>query len=228
MKRPSSDIPPQAAEELVSPYKQEGNHIYWRTMNCVLNGAIVGRRSYDDEGRLTQETPLKNGRKHGREYTWWDGVLELMEPYFEGQIHGLARQYGRNGKVIGTYKFVHGTGYDIWRAEAQDGSVHISEIRSVRKGRMQGYEWWFSRAGGSLWHERHWHEGLPHGIERQWNEQGRPRRGYPKYWIQGETATKQKYLRAAKTDSTLPIFRAEDNSPDRTFPPDIQEFLRSR
>ena len=53
-------------------------------------------------GTLVRETPLKNGLKHGREFTWTeDGHLELIEPYFEGKIHGTAKQYDDQGHVIG-------------------------------------------------------------------------------------------------------------------------------
>jgi hypothetical protein len=218
-----SDIPAEAVEEFVSPYKQEGNHLSWRTMNCILNGGVVGQRQYDDEGILIQETPLKNGRKHGREYTWWDGQLLSMEPYFEGKIHGVAEQYGHKEQVIGTYRFVHGTGFDIWRDESLVGRVTISEIHSMRDGVMQGYEWWVNANQSSVWHERHWHEGTRHGIERMWNQQGRLRRGYPKYWIRGEAVVKRQYLRAARQDPTLPSFREQDNLPQRNFPPEIEE-----
>jgi antitoxin component YwqK of YwqJK toxin-antitoxin module len=85
---------------------------------------------------------MKNGLKHGREITWGeDGTLELIEPYFDGRIHGTARQYGRDGRIIGTYRLVHGTGYDIWRQETEDGRVHISEIHSMKDGQPDGYEW---------------------------------------------------------------------------------------
>jgi hypothetical protein len=50
-------------------------------------------------------------------------------------------------------------------------------------------------------------------------------RGYPKYWIRGEAATKRQYLKAAKSDKTLPHFRAKDNSPRRQFLPVIQKVL---
>src|SRR6266550_5975249 len=88
----------------------------------VVAGRIVGRRVYNEKGRIVRETSLKDGKKHGNEIEWDDdGTLLSVEPYFKGQIHGLAKQYGRSGKVIGTYRFVHGTGYDIWRYDCWEG-----------------------------------------------------------------------------------------------------------
>jgi antitoxin component YwqK of YwqJK toxin-antitoxin module len=156
MKR-KSDIPQDAIEVEISAYRLEGQHIYFRTAECSVNGQVVGQRSYDWAGTLRMETPLKHGKKHGRESVWYeDGALELIEPYVDGQIHGLAKQYGRNGKIIGIYRFVRGTGYDIWRYEEQDGSIGISEIFSVQDGSLHGYEWWLKADQHSVWHERHW------------------------------------------------------------------------
>lgn len=88
-----------------------------------------------------RETPLKNGQKHGREFIWdEDGHLESGEPYVNRQLHGLARQYNREGKVIGTYRFVHGTGYDIWRYEMENGSIGISEIHCLQDSAKHGFE----------------------------------------------------------------------------------------
>jgi hypothetical protein len=64
-----------------------------------------------------------------------------------------------------------------------------------------------------------------HGIERRWNHRRKLHRGYPKYWVRGEAVTKRQYLKAAKSDKTLPRFRSRDNSPRRQFPPVVQKVL---
>jgi hypothetical protein len=218
MKRPKSDIPQNAVERHVEGY--EG------LTECVLGGHVVGKRVYNQEGRLVKETSMKDGLRHGREIEWYDdGVLVLVEPYFEGKIHGLAKQYGRSGKVIGTYRLVHGTGYDIWRWEWWRGFTPVSEVHSLQNNFPHGYEWWVDPDQRSVHHERHWHEGKYHGIERMWNHRRRLRGGYPKYWIHGQAVTKRDYLKAVKSDKTLPSFRARDNSPRRRFPPEIQKVL---
>ena len=104
---------------------------------------------------------------------------------------------------------VHGTGYDIWRWEWWEGFAPVSEVHSMQDGVPHGYEWWMDADQRSLDHERHWSEGKYHGIERRWNHQRKLHRGYPKYWIRGEAVTKRQYLKAAKSDKTLPRFRAE-------------------
>lgn len=226
MKRPKSDIPPNARERLVREHSQERALIYLQIKECILDGKVVGQRAYNSDGNLQVETPLKNGKKHGREYIWKDdGTLESVEPYLDGKLHGLAKQYGRNGKVIGTYRCVHGTGFDIWRCERENGSIAISEIHSLQDGLPHGYEWWLNADQHSVWHERHWHQGKFHGIERMWNNKGSLHRGYPKYWIQGEAVNKRMYLKAAKRDKILPIFHEQDNQPQRQFPLEIESLL---
>ena len=83
------------SEWLIREYGQKGALMHLRMTECMLNGQVIGRRAYDGDGRLVLETPLKNGKKHGREYSWNEnGTLESVEPYVDGKLHGLARQYG--------------------------------------------------------------------------------------------------------------------------------------
>jgi hypothetical protein len=218
MKQLKSDIPENAVERRV-----EGSD---GLTECVVDGRVVGRRFYNEKGRIVRETPLRDGKKHGNEIEWDDdGTLLSVEPYFEGQIHGRAKQYGRSGKVIGTYRIVHGTGYDIWRGEWWEGFAPVSEVHSLQGGVPHGYEWWLDADQRSLNHERNWCGGKYHGIERRWNHRRKLHRGYPKYWVRGEAVTKRQYLKAAKSDKTLPRFRSRDNSPRRQFPPVVQKVL---
>lgn len=226
MRRFKSDIPQNVVEKVTREFRREGSAIYHQLTDCVLNGEVVGQRVYGEEGQLVIETPLRNGKKHGREFDWAeDGTLSLIEPYANGKIHGTARQYGRDGSVIGTYSLRHGTGYDIWRMENEDGAIHISEIHTFRDGLRHGYEWWLTENPHIVWHELHWHDGQFHGIERQWNATNKLHRGFPRYWIKGERVDKRKYLRAATKDLTLPPFHLKDNSPRRKFPTDIEQLF---
>ena len=226
MRARTSDIPQDVTEVEIREYSQAEGLIYFRVMECLLNGQVVGQRCYDGDGNLRIETPIRDGKKHGREYIWNEtGKLESVEPFFNGKRHGLAKQYGRKGNVIGTYRFVHGTGFDIWRWEREDGTTFISEVFSARDGSLDGYEWWLNEDQHSVWHERHWHKGTLHGIERMWNEKGRLKRGFPKYWIQGHAVRKRVYLQAAEKDKSLPGYREKDNQPGRKFPIEIDQLL---
>jgi antitoxin component YwqK of YwqJK toxin-antitoxin module len=226
MKPRKSDIPQNAHERVIREYSEEGALIYFRITECSLEGQIVGQRAYDRQGNLRMETPLMNGKKHGREYVWNEaGALESMEPYVAGKLHGVSKQYGRDGKILGTYRCVHGTGFDIWHQECGDGSIIIPEIHSLQDGSPHGYEWWLDVDQHSVWHERHWKQGMVHGVERMWSSQGGLQRGYPKFWISGKIVRKSAYLKLSKVDKTLPAFREKGNLPRRKFPSEIEKLL---
>ena len=70
MKLRMSDIPQNVTEVEIRKYRQEGSLAYFREMECILNNEVVGQRAYDWDGTVRVETPLKNGKKHGREYIW--------------------------------------------------------------------------------------------------------------------------------------------------------------
>lgn len=190
MGRPKSDIPANAREIVVSPSAR----VY------RAGEKVVGRRWFNEHGVLTLETPLRDGKKHGREISWNDdGTLSLIEPYRDGRIHGTARQY-QDGQLIGTYKMVRGTGYDVWRIQIANGPLHVSEIHFNRNGSLHGFVWWLNEDQKSVHDEKHWHEGRLHGIDREWNFDGRLRRGFPKYWLHDRAVTNRQYLAAARRD----------------------------
>lgn len=227
MKHVKSEMPQGVIERLV-PEQQENLLQSCRVVDCFFMGNLVGRRVYNQEGITVVETPMKDGLKHGREITWDDdGRLLSIEPYVNGKIHGTAKQYGRSGNVIGTYKLNHGTGFDIWRQEDEENEVFISEIHGLEDGLPNGYEWWFASSKQDLTHERHWQMGKLHGIERVWNGKGRLRRGYPKFFIADQTFSKQRYIKMTLTDKSLPIFQVKDNLPHRYLPPEIKRHVSS-
>lgn len=216
MARRKSDIPERAKALAVAPALDEFH----------IGGKVVGQRRFNASGRLILETPLRDGRKHGREITWDDdGVLELVEPYADGKIHGTAKQYDRRGRVVGTYKMVHGTGQDIWRTQSVGGAWYVSESHSNRDGLLDGFVWWLNQDQRSVHEEQHWAHGRRHGVEREWNGAGKLRRGFPKYWISDRQVHRRQYLAAASKDPALPPFRVKDNSPRRDFAPKIRRLL---
>lgn len=62
----------------------------------------------------------------------------------------------------------------------------------------------------------------PGAIQRQWTANGKLRRGYPQYFVQGERVNKRHYVQACRADPTLPPWRAEDDQPQRPLPPGVR------
>lgn len=193
-----------------------------------LDDKVVGRRYFRDDGVLGTEYALKDGLTHGTLYyfdDYPDGVLKVhfAWPHRNGLPNGTAKQWSRDGKLIGTFTMRRGTGWDLWRQDFGDGSIVLSEARHYRDGKWHGFEWDFDFEDQSCpTSENHFWENLQHGIQRDWNSNGRLSRGYPKYWINNKQVTKRQYLRAATKDPNLPPFREIDNLPKRQFPTEVQ------
>jgi antitoxin component YwqK of YwqJK toxin-antitoxin module len=224
MRRPpyKSSIATNARERITKRFPSGGKE----TAEYRLGRGLVGIRWFFETGEPEFEEPRKNGELHGIKYCWHGpGLLSSAEPYVDGLPHGTARQWDTNGRLIGTYRMVRGTGIDLWRQPLDDGRAYLSEVLYLQNGRRHGYEWWLEEDQSGVFIERHWHAGQLHGIEREWNRNGRLRRGYPKYHVRGNPVTKRQYLKAAAADPTLPPFRLQDNKPARIFPAEIARHL---
>jgi hypothetical protein len=124
---------------------------------------------------------------------------------------------------------VRGTGIDLWRStNFDDRSVILREVHYMKDGTPHGFEWWINDDESSVYEEKHWRNGCLHGIERQWNSDGKLRRGYPKYYVDDQKVTKRQYIRAAERDPSLPRWRRSENFPLRRFPAEITRHLGRR
>ena len=230
-----SSIPENATAKQVSDYRKEfaedgmSGVIWSRDVEYFVNDKLVGRRSFGSDDVLWSESGLnEHGQMHGWHYEFEDyagGNLQCKEYYDKGRLHGTAKQWS-SGKFIGDYTLKYGTGYDLWRGVDEDGNICLSEIRQLKGGIPHGYFWLVTDDTQKVWSEEHFFEGKLHGIKRQWNMEGRISRGFPQYYINDEKVDKRKYLRAAGKDETLPPFREEDQSPERSFTPYIQKIIQ--
>jgi hypothetical protein len=218
-----SSIPAAARERVVERYP-DGRR---KKAEYRLRRQLVGLRWFHETGEPEFEYALKRGRRHGFEYRWdAPGQLISAEPWVDGLLHGTTRQWSANdGRPIGTYRLTRGTGVDLWRQERADGTVYLAEVIHLKAGRPHGFEWWIDENQRTVYIERHWRDGHPHGIYREWNGRGRLRRGFPKYHVGGRPVSKRQYATASELDPTLPPFRPADNRPARTFPPHVAGHL---
>ena len=194
-----------------------------RQVNYFIGSDKVGYRYFKSDSVLTDERAYRGVHPYKHAYTWHSsGAMHSCETFdAEGVPHGTAYQWADDGRLIGSYTLVHGTGVDLWWTPWDDGTAQLSEIHMMRDGARHGYEWWLDE-NEVPYSERHWQNFAEHGIEREWNSAGRLRRGYPRYWLHGQRVRKDRYVRAAAKDDTLPPFRAEENLPARQFPPEVE------
>lgn len=225
-----SDISTSATEHGTEPVGG-----YSRKVELQIDGLIVGERLYElntkQEEYLALEKPLRNGRIHGRMYTWdSEGQLDSVEPYIDGLIHGSAHQFF-GGRLIGSYHFEMGSGCDLWwTASNETNRTTLTEARFLVDGQRHGFEWWINEDEQSVYQECHFCGGIEHGIRREWDESVM-RSGFPRFFLVGLEVSFEDYEQAAASDTALPRYCAVDDRPARTFPPlvtnAIQQHSRS-
>jgi hypothetical protein len=187
----------------------------------LVGRSIVGRRHFDTDGELLLDYGVRRGRRHGREYRLdLPGKLLSVTAYRNGLEHGLARQWSDDGRLIGTYLMKNGTGVDLWWQETwrKPRIPYLAEVHFMLKGQRHGFEWWLNEDQRSVYQERRWSHDEAHGIEREWNQSGRLRPGFPQFCVGGRRVTLRVYERERTGDPSLPPYRTEDNQPQRNFP----------
>jgi antitoxin component YwqK of YwqJK toxin-antitoxin module len=218
---------PDAAEERVTTRHSDGSKAM---AEYLMDGKRVGTRSFDGAGNIEMECGWRDGLRHGTEYRFDEpGKLLSATPYSNGVEHGVASEWADDGRLLGTYRMRHGTGIDLWWGETwtKPRRRYLAEVHFMRRGLRHGYEWWLDEDQRTIFIERHWRDGEQHGIEREWNNKGHLRRGFPKYFVAGQQVNRRQYLKACATDPALPFFRSQENGPQREFPPEIRRHLGS-
>lgn len=221
-----SSIPADASEKILN-YHANGTKSH---TEYFLGDLKVGHRSFEDDGRLSDEMSYGPEGLHGWQYWFADDSDFLLssECYEKGLAHGMAWQWDREGHLIGCYSMDHGTGLDLWwQSHFEVGTPYLSEVHSFVEGSPDGFEWWLKQ-DHSLWWELHWQMGRKHGIERRWNGKGGLERGFPRYYVNDIRVTKAQYQRACEKDPALPPFRKEDHQAQRSFPAHIIRCLKGQ
>jgi hypothetical protein len=182
-----------------------------------VGGEKVGFRQWDEEGQLEFECAMRGGVRHGHEYRFYpNGGLLEKTTYREGRMHGSGRQWSEDGRLLVTWELVDGTGLDLW-CDTLTGTL-AEEHYWPREGEL-GYERQWNRDEKTIWQEYFYRLGKGyHGVWRQWNASGRPRRGFPRYHVNDRQVTKRQYLKAGERDPTLPPYRPEEDDPHRQLP----------
>jgi hypothetical protein len=212
-----TSIPAHAAE-VVEQHHPNGVK---KAASYFLGDEKVGFREWDEAGRLEFEYAMRGGVKHGHEYRFHPNGRPLeRETYHGGRLHGVGKQWSEEGQLLVTWKLVDGTGLDLW-CDTQTGTL-AEEHYWPRQGEL-GYERQWNGDERTVWQEYFYVLGKGyHGIWREWNHQGRPRRGFPRYYVNGQRVTRRQYQRACDDDPTLPPYRPEEDDSRRRLP---EEYL---
>jgi antitoxin component YwqK of YwqJK toxin-antitoxin module len=190
------------------------------TSEFWFRGRLVGRAFWDSDGSLCMAVGLRDGVAVGLQIEYRDGAVVYAEPFAKGVIHGLAKQYRRDGRLLLVSPFTQGTGTDFWC----DERGRLAEEHPLVQGKPSGTERWWNPDQTTVFSETEWLNGVWHGASRHWTD-GRLDRGFPKFYVRGKRIAERAYLRLARQDPGLPPYRPEADSPARTLP---KMFLKLR
>lgn len=197
----------------------------------LIEGKVVAERFFFDDGNLAEEKLYRDypDKLHGiwRQYHM-NGKLAAERPYREGTMDGTFRFWDDNGDLLGESTIKEGTGMlrQFTNRALAVGDSETSFVNGKKNGPAtewgrfplcQGMGVHFSKyVDGKLqgWSILRDEDGLLlssafikrdqlHGVVREIDREGRPRVGYPKYYLDGEEVTEFKYREAASRDKQL-------------------------
>jgi len=205
-------IPADAVETVTERYpdgtKKESSYF--------VGDEEVGYRMWDDAGRLDYES-ARSGPCKGSYYGFHaNGQLSEVQPYRNGMMHGIGKQWSEDGELLVSWKLVNNVGLDLWCCT---WTKTLAEERYWPADGELGYLRQWNEDETTVWEEYFYVRGTGyHGIWREWNAKGRLRRGFPQYFIADRKVTRRQYLRACKSDPMLRPYRVEDDDPRRELP----------
>ncbi len=186
-----------------------------------LRGRRVGRAYWDPDGSGCVAVGLKNRMPVGYQVSYHDDGTVYAERFVEGVLHGVAKQFAPDGRLLLASPFMRGTGTDFWC----DDRGRLAEEHPLVAGKPSGTERWWCEDQRSVYSETEWLSGEWHGVTRHWTN-GRLDRGFPKFFVRGERVSKRDYAKIARGDPSLPPYRQDADSPVRTLPKRFLELKR--
>jgi antitoxin component YwqK of YwqJK toxin-antitoxin module len=165
---------------------------------------------------------MRDGAVVGYQLEYHEGGIVYAEPFVNGLLHGLAKQFDSHGRLLLVSPFKQGTGTDFWC----DERGRLSEEHPLEAGKLSGTERWWNPDQKTVYSETEWLNGECHGATRHWTA-GRLDRGFPKFYVRGKRVSKPAYMKMAGGDPSLMPYRREADSPERDLPKRFLE-LRTR
>lgn len=93
-------------------------------------------------GEVRERIPLRDGQRHGLARRWHrNGRLASEERYVNGRLHGICRQWSESGRLLGSYRMNRGTG--IQRSWHDNGRLQteFSTLNGDFCGRCRSWLW---------------------------------------------------------------------------------------
>ena len=138
------------------------------------------------------ECTWKQGKLHGVKKTYHDnGSLMSETTYEDGEPVGEGRTYGPAGKVLEVTPYqngaIHGERVQHWPGTEEDAPRRIIPYQEgVVEGTVRDFY-----QDGALYRAWQFRNGRPHGIEIQYDEEGKKTR--TRYWLDGDIVPRGKF-----------------------------------
>jgi hypothetical protein len=149
----------------------------------------------------------------GHQLEYESGAIVYAEPFVDGALHGVAKQFSPHGRLLLVSPFKRGTGIDFWC----DERGRLAEEHPLVEGKPSGTERWWNPDQKSVYSETEWLNGEWHGAKREWDDARLVPR-FPQFYVRGKRVAKRAYLKLAAKDPSLPPYRNEADSPARALP----------
>jgi antitoxin component YwqK of YwqJK toxin-antitoxin module len=154
---------------------------------------------YDEGGRKIGEQQMRGGKMNGRTTLYYSSGRKMWEGnYRDDREDGESRQWSEEGKLLGQYRLVRGTGTRItWnqngtkesQCEHRDGKLHghcttwradgsVLKEEEYRNDKRHGRHvvWWDHRRGRKH-EEGSYKDGKREGVWREWSLEGKMTQG---------------------------------------------------
>lgn len=132
--RPKPQIAAEATEKVTHSDEHQTASEFW------YRGHLVGRTSWSPDGRsgvaVGLRVGLRDGLAVGCQLSYEDGAIEHAEPFVNGELHGLAKQFSLDGRLLLASPFKRGTGIDFWC----DDRGRLAEEHPLVEGQPSGTE----------------------------------------------------------------------------------------
>lgn len=162
------------------------------------NGVMDGvEKLYNPEtGALTAEIPWVKGKLQGVKRTFHPGGKPASETtYDKNEIQGASRSFDVDGTLIRVVSYSNGQRDGDSTEYWPEKPAQVKQVVPYRKGRVEGVAKAFYLNGKPKW-ERPFKDNQQHGVERQYDGDGRIEKTL--YWLDGGRVTEAEY-RARET-----------------------------
>ena len=84
---------------------------------------------------------MANGRPHGVGHSWYPSrQLQSETPFQDGVAHGVWKHWAEDGRLLGTFEVVEGTGlFHTWYDDGRP-RTEVSTVRGLPTGRVRHWD----------------------------------------------------------------------------------------